>query len=273
MEGGGSPTCTGELSGRPGDWGGGGLRGSPVLLTGVPECLAPAAELDVCHGACFPALFARAPGLITSGLLETAAGPAGNRGSFGIASETVPGWNFRTDSWVRTGSKNRMCIGIRNCSGVRPRSPSLAALSPSLPAAPYKLHRAGVFRGWSDPRCCSSDSSLRIRHPWLQRWRCRRCSSTGGRRSRRGSTRASSPRLRSRPTWPARRRTTTCGTCFAARWGSRTIGTPRPRRLGFVGLLGAGGRRASHRARVGFLAASVASGRLSHFERPHKEGG
>jgi hypothetical protein len=38
----------------------------------------------------------------------------------GIAAETVPGRNSRTDSRVRTGSKNRICIGIRNCSGVRP---------------------------------------------------------------------------------------------------------------------------------------------------------
>ena len=79
----------------------------------------------------------------------------------GIAAETVPGRNSRTDSRVRTGSKNRICIGIRNCSGVRP------AVRLSLPlvrlSRPLLMSCAaqGGFRGWSNPRCCSSDSSLR----------------------------------------------------------------------------------------------------------------
>jgi hypothetical protein len=78
-----------------------------------------------------------------------------------IAAETVPGRNFRTDPRVRTGSKNRICIGIRNCSGVRP------AVRLSLPlvrlSRPLLMSCAaqGGFRGWSNPRCCSSDSSLR----------------------------------------------------------------------------------------------------------------
>jgi hypothetical protein len=58
-----------------------------------------------------------------------------------------------------------------------PRSPSLAALSPSLPAAPYELRRAGGV-----PRVVKS-AVLLERFVSPQRWRCRRCSSTGAGRT------------------------------------------------------------------------------------------
>ena len=76
-----------------------------------------------------------------------------------------------------------------------PRSPSLAALSPSLPAAPYELRRAGGV-----PRVVKS-AVLLERFVSPQRWRCRRCSSTGAGRTGRAD-RAGGPGWRPRPPPP-----------------------------------------------------------------------